>query len=195
MRGVDGADPASVTRATQEGRRRCHQVARFLVEEVPGFRDARMWGPGPSVGVWETRRLQAIYRITGDNIASAVKFDDGVAACDNPIDDVMRASAEMTHEAAVRQGEYYTIPFRALVPETIENLLFAGRLICADPAAVASVRGMPQCMAMGQATGVAAAMALEAALWVQDVNGEALAEKLAGQSVAGIADQKLVASR
>ncbi|MFV1442096.1 FAD-dependent oxidoreductase [Phaeobacter sp. JH20_30] len=194
IRGVDGTDPDSVTRATQEGRRRCHQVARFLVDAVSGFRDARMWGLGPSVGVRETRRLQAIYRITGDDIARAVKFDDGIAACDNPIDDVMRDSAEMTHEAAVSQGAYYTIPFRALVPETIENLLFAGRLICADPVAFASVRGMPQCMAMGQATGVAAAMALEGALRVQDVNGAALAGELARQGLAGIADRKLVAS-
>lgn len=194
IRGVDGTDPTSVSRATQEGRRRCHQVARFLAGDVPGFRDARMWGLGPSVGVRETRRLQAIYRITGDDIARAVKFDDGIAACDNPIDDVMRASAEMTHEAAVRQGEYYTIPFRALVPETIENLLFAGRLICADPVAFASVRGMPQCMAMGQATGVAAAMALKAALRVQEVNGAALAGELARQGLAGISDRKLVAS-
>lgn len=153
-----------------------------------------MWGLGPTVGVRETRRLQAIYRITSDDIARAVKFDDGIAACDNPIDDVMRASAEMTHKAAVRQGEYYTIPFRALVPETIENLLFAGRLICADPVAFASVRGMPQCMAMGQATGVAAAMALEGALHVQEVNGAALAAELVRQGLAGITDRKLVAS-
>lgn len=191
IRGVDGTDPESVTRATQEGRRRCHQVARFLVEEVPGFQNAQLWGLGPSVGVRETRRLQAIYRIRGDDIARAVKFDDGIAACDNPIDDVMRASAEMTHEAAVRQGEYYTIPFRALVPETIENLLFAGRLICADPVAFASVRGMPQCMAMGQATGVAAAMVLEGALRVQNVNGEILAGVLMQQGMAGIAGRTL----
>lgn len=187
IRGVDGTDPAAVARATQEGRRRCQQVARFLVEDVPGFEEAQMWGLGPTVGVRETRKLQALYRITGEDITRGTKFADGIAACDNPIDDVMRDSAEMTHEAAVDQGAYYTIPFRALVPETIENLLFAGRLICADPVAFASVRGMPQCMAMGQATGVAAAMALEDALRVQDVNGEALAGVLQQQGMAGIA--------
>lgn len=79
------------------------------------------------------------------------------------------------------------------MPETIENLLFAGRLICADPFAFASIRGMPQCMAMGQATGVAAAMALEGALQVQEVNGAALAAELFRQGLAGIADRKLVA--
>ena len=97
----------------------------------------------------------------------------------------------MSHAAQVPQGACYAIPFRALVPDTIEKLLFAGRLICADPVAFASVRGMPQCMAMGQATGVAAAMALEGALRVQDVNGEALAGVLKQQGMAGIAGRAL----
>ena len=149
---------------------------------------------GPTVGVRETRRLQALYRITGQDIAGGTRFADGIVACDNPIDDVMRDSAEMTHEAAVGQGAYYTIPFRALVPETVENLLFAGRLICADPVAFASVRGMPQCMAMGQATGVAAAMALKGALRVQDVNCETLAGVLQQQGMAGIAGRTLGAA-
>ena len=90
IRGVDGTDPAAVARATQEGRRRCREVARFLVDDVHGFENARMWGLGPTVGVLETRRLQAIYRITRDDIARADKFKDGIVACDNPIDDVMR---------------------------------------------------------------------------------------------------------
>jgi hypothetical protein len=50
---------------------------------------------------------------------------------------------------------------------------------------------MPQCMAMGQATGVAAAMALEGALRVQDVNGETLAGVLQQQGMAGIAGRTL----
>lgn len=63
MRGVDGPNPAAVTLATQERHRRCHQVARFLVEDVIVFRDAQMEGLGLTVGVRETRRLQVPYRI------------------------------------------------------------------------------------------------------------------------------------
>ena len=191
IRDVDGTDPDAVARATQEGRRRCHQVARFLKSDVPGFEAAQMWGLGPTVGVRETRRLEALYRITGTDIARATKFDDGIVAYDNPIDDVMRASSEMTHDAAVGTGDYYTIPFRCLVPRNIRNLMFAGRLICADPTAFASVRGMPQCMAMGQATGVAAAMALAGSSDVQDINGGALSMQLSAQGLTGIAGQHL----
>ncbi|MEO0371864.1 MAG: FAD-dependent oxidoreductase [Pseudomonadota bacterium] len=178
VRGVDGTDPAAVAEATQEGRRRCHQLAQFLRSDVPGFEDAFMTQLSPNAGVRETRKLQGMYRVTGDDLARATKFEDGIVACDNPVDDVMRAEGDMTHEAAIGAGEFYTIPFRSLLPEHVANLMFAGRLICADPVAFASVRGMPQCMAMGQATGVAAGMAIKDVSTVQEVDLKALVQAL-----------------
>ncbi|MEW9919890.1 FAD-dependent oxidoreductase [Marimonas sp. MJW-29] len=192
IRGVDGTDPAAVSRATQEGRRRIHQLAEFLRRDVPGFEDAYLSGIGPTVGVRETRRLQGQYRVTGTDLAAATKFPDGIVCCDNPVDDVMRDSAEMTHDAIVGQDAYYTIPFRSLVPEKIENLMFAGRIICADPVAFASVRGMPQCMAMGQATGTAAALALRDGVPVQKVDHAELVAALTAQGVNGLGGRPLV---
>ncbi len=189
IRGVDGTDPDSVTRATQEGRRRCRALARFLIESVPGFEKARMIDLGPTVGVRETRRLQAQLRVTGDAIARATKFEDGIVACDNPVDDVMRGDGgAMTHDAAVTHGAYYTIPLRSLIPQSIPNLLFAGRLICADAVAFASVRGMPQCMAMGQAVGTTAAFALSRQCPVQEVPHSAVVASLVAQGINRIGD-------
>ena len=183
VRGVDGTDPVAVGAATQEGRRRCRQLAQFLRSDVPGFENAHMSMLSPTVGVRETRKLQGIYRLKGKDLARATKFDDGVVACDNPIDDVMRAEGEMTHDAAIGSGQYYTIPFRSLVPEKVTNLMFAGRILSADPAAFASVRGMPQCMAMGQATGTAAALALRSGATVQEVSREELVRCLSQQGI------------
>jgi len=191
IRGVDGTDPQQVARATQEGRRRCHQLARFLIETVPGFEQARMSELGPTVGVRETRKLEAVHRILASDLSAGAKPADGIVCCDNPIDDVMRSDAEMTHDAIVASGDYYTIPFRAMVPERIENLLFAGRLVCADPAAFASVRGMPQCMAMGQAAGTAAAMALAKGLAVQTLDHAEIVASLAAQGMRGIGGDAL----
>lgn len=186
VRGVDGTDPEQVAKAAQEGRRRCHQLAQFLKTDIPGFEMAKMMYLGPTVGVRETRKLQGQYRVTGADLAHGTKFADGIVACDNPIDDVMRNSGDMTHEAMVSEGDYYTIPFRALVPEKIANLLFAGRIISADETAFASVRGMPQCMAMGQACGTAAALALRDGHPVQKVNHQELVAALQAQGVRGI---------
>ncbi len=146
---------------------------------------------GATVGVRETRKLEGIYTVTGEDLACATKFPDGIVCCDNPIDDVMRTANEMTHKAMVAQGAYYTIPFRALVPKEIENLMFAGRIISADSIAFASVRGMPQCMAMGQATGTAATLALRDGVTVQQVDSQELVAALKTQGVRGLGGELL----
>ena len=183
VRGVDGTDPVAVGRATQEGRRRCHQLARFLKSDVPGFADAHMSMLSPTVGVRETRKLEGVYRITGSDLVKGAMFGDGIVACDNPIDDVMRSDGDMTHDAAIEQGGYYTIPFRCLIPANVSNLMFAGRTLSADPVAFASVRGMPQCMTMGQATGTAAALALRSGCAVQAIPIDELVAELTAQGV------------
>ena len=183
VRGVDGTDPVAVGKATQEGRRRCHKLARFLRSDVPGFADAHMALLSPTVGVRETRKLEGVYRVTGADLARGTKFADGIVACDNPVDDVMRGGADMTHDAALGAGDYYTIPFRSLIPAGVPNLMFAGRIISADPTAFASVRGMPQCMAMGQATGTAAVLVLRDGATVQSVDPDELVAELTAQGV------------
>lgn len=192
VRGVNGIDPDAVAKATQEGRRRCHQLAQFLRSDVPGFEQAHMAMLSPTVGVRETRKLEGVYRVTGEDLARGTRFADGIVCCDNPIDDVMRGSGEMTHDAAVGAGAYYTIPFRALLPAKVENLMFCGRIISADAVAFASVRGMPQCMTMGQAAGTAARMAIDAKVAVQDLDLKALVSDLSAQGVHGLGDNSLI---
>lgn len=194
IRGVDGTDPQAVSRATQEGRRRCLQTAQFLRSDIPGFENARMTSLGPTVGVRETRKLQGLYRLTADDMLAGEKFHDGIVCCDNPVDDVMRTSDEMTHDASVAGGSYYRVPFRALVPEAVGNLMFAGRILSADPVAFASVRGMPQCIAMGQACGTAAGLAIRSGSRVQDVDAGTLVAALQDQGVRGLGDQPLSAA-
>lgn len=191
VRGVDGTDPVEVANATQEGRRRCHQLAQFLRSDVPGFDKAHMALLSPTIGVRETRKLEAQYKVTGEDLARATKFPDGIVCCDNPVDDVMRGNGSMTHEAIVGKGSYYTIPFRSLVPEKISNLMFAGRIVSADPVAFASVRGMPQCMTMGQATGTAAALAISNDTPLKDISIKTLIAELTQQGVNGLGNNRL----
>jgi FAD dependent oxidoreductase len=186
IRGVDGTEPAEVARATQEGRKRCRALVAFLRDEVPGFAHAWMANLGPTVGVRETRKLRGLYRLTADDVAAATKFADGIVACANPIDDVMRGNDAMTHDAAVAEAAYYTLPFRCLVPAAIENLMFAGRNVSADPVAFASIRGMPQCMTMGQAIGTAAAVALNPGMAVQAIDGRDIAARMTAQALWGL---------
>jgi hypothetical protein len=182
----DGSDPDHVTRATCEARDRCQQLAEFVRSEIPGFEKSRMIYLGPSVGVRETRKFEGLYRLTAEDLVGARKFSDGVVACDNPIDDVFRGANVMTHETIINDGDYYTIPFRTMVPKKIDNLLFAGRLISADPVAFASARGMSQCMLMGQACGVAAKQIIDKGARVQEFDAGKLVAALTRLGVTGL---------
>ena len=104
----------------------------------------------------------------------------------------MRGSSDMTHDAAVSAGSYYTIPFRALMPANVSNLMFCGRIISADAVAFASVRGMPQCMSMGQAAGTAAAMMIENDAAVQELDLSALVADLTRQGIHGLGNSSLI---
>lgn len=186
IEGVNGCDQQSVTGATAEARRRCLRLAEFVKEAIPGFENARLLYLGPSVGIRETRKFEGLYRLTIRDLADSAKFPDGIVACDNPIDDVFRGGNVMTHNSVVDKGQYYTIPFRCMVPKKIDNLLFAGRLISADPDAFASVRGMSQCMIMGQACGTAAEQVIKSGIPVQQINTRELVASLLEQGVNGI---------
>ena len=191
--GVAGSDMCSVASATLRARRQVLALASFCRDEMPGFEHAHVSRIGPVVGVREGRRLEGLYTLTREDVAAATKFDDGIVAADSPLDEVFRddSSALYSHEAALPPGGYYTIPFRTLVPRAVRNLLFAGRARSVDLAAYATGRGMPQCMIMGQAAGVGAALALRAGCDVQQIDRAAVVSRLLERGVNGIGGRLL----
>jgi len=191
IRNIDGTKPLEVMKASIEARKRAHQLASFLKEEIPGFENAYIESMGSTVGVRETRRFEGMYKLTEDDIFTGKKFSDGVVCCDNAVDDVFRGSNTMKHTSLRKKGVYYQVPYRCMVPKKIENLLFAGRLISADSVAMASTRSMAMCMGMGHACGVAADLAIKNNTPVQDIDCDELIKKLQEQSVHGLAGEKL----
>ena len=57
-------------------------------------------------------------------------------------------------------GRYFQVPYRALVPKGVGNLLVAGRCIGGDKISHASARNMMCCAVSGQGAGVAAAVSI-----------------------------------
>jgi hypothetical protein len=76
MRNVDATNPEALTHAEIEGRRQCHEYARFLRENVPGYEEAVLVSTSPAVGVRESRRIIGDYVLTGDDVLEARHFDD-----------------------------------------------------------------------------------------------------------------------
>jgi hypothetical protein len=162
MTRVTGLDPTQgeqLSQAEFEGRKQAFEYARFLREQVPGYEKSFISNLSVQIGIRESRRIYGDYRLTRQDVLSARKFSDAIAQCGAPIED--HHVGGDTRWEYLPEGETYQIPYRCLLPQRVESLLVAGRCLSADHDAHASVRSMGQCMAMGQAAGVAAVFSIE----------------------------------
>ena len=146
LTGYDGTDPESLTAAEFDARARISEVLHYITENLPGFEKCYLLDVAEQMGVRQTRLLQGEYVVTKDDLVSRRHFADSVA----------------------RGRDYYT-PYRALLPRGVEQLLVAGRHYSATPDAQRMSREIPPCMAMGQAAGIAAGIAVDKGIRVRDV--------------------------
>ena len=158
---LDATNAEDLTAAELEGRRQVRQMVEFITKRVPGFEKAYLLRMGAQIGVRESRRVMGDHLLTTDDVLSARKFDDGIARGSYPVD-IHNPAGTGTVIRRLPPGEAYDIPYRCLRPRGFANLLVAGRPISADHGAHSSLRVMPIAMAVGEAAGVAAALALTA---------------------------------
>ena len=153
---VNATDPEFLTRAEMEGRMQALEYIRFLRDYIPGYQSAGLAAMSSQIGVRETRRIIGDYVLTRDDVLGARQFDDQIALCGAPIED--HGTGERTKWVYLPEGQCVGIPYRALLPRQVSNVLVTGRCFSATHEAHASVRSMAQCMGMGHAAGVAAAL-------------------------------------
>jgi FAD-dependent oxidoreductase family protein len=153
----DMTDPFEATEAEMTGRAEAEKAARFLAAHMPGFGEAFLADTPTQLGVRETRRAAGEYELNGDDVLGAGRFDDAVAVGAWPQE--FHVAGKETQWVWLEQGAYYQVPYRSLVASGIDNLLLAGRCICATHEALASTRVIAPSMAQGEAAGVAAALA------------------------------------
>lgn len=157
VNGVNGTDPESLTFGEKEGRRQIEDIQRYLITYVPGFENAYFTKMAPFIGIRETRRIVGKYVLTADDILGCRRFDDSIAVASYPLDIHHPEGGGCTLTWC---GDCYDIPYRTLLPEKIENLLVAGRCISTTHEAMSAIRVMAPCMAMGEAAGRAAKLAI-----------------------------------
>ena len=158
--GEDPVDPFSLTRAETEGRRQVFELLKYLQENVPGYEKARLLFSGPNVGIRSSRQMQGIYTLTASDILENRMFDDRIAAFGYPID-IHSSDGTETESSFLKEGTYYTIPYRCLINAAVPNLMAAGRNISCSFEAQASTRVSPCCAALGQVSGTAAFLAVK----------------------------------
>lgn len=158
LTGFDGVDPVSMTSADFTARERIATALDVIRAELPGFEKCFLLDTAQQIGVRQTRLLRGEYVVTQDDIRSRRHFDDSVA----------------------RGRDYYT-PYRAMLPRNVEQLLVAGKHYSATPQAQRTSREIPPCMAMGQAAGIAAALAVQGGVMVRDVSASLIQSAMRAQ--------------
>lgn len=176
--GKNGADAYELSEAEIEGRRQLKKVVRFLTANVPGMEKAHITSIPNGIGIRETRRIEGEYVLNSTDILQGRKFEDCIAKNGYCIDIHDPKGNGWGVSFIQSEDGCYDIPYRCLVPKKTENLLVAGRCISTTAKALASTRIMPSCMAIGEAAGMAAAMAVEKHMRPREVDVSVLRKKL-----------------
>jgi hypothetical protein len=172
----DGTDPADLTHFEMEGRKQAMHAVAAMRAYNPGCENARLRNFGMTLGVRDTRKIDAVYNMTSQDVREQGRFDDSVGIFPEFIDGYGILILPTT-------GRYFHVPYRSLIPKGVDNLLVAGRATGGDRDSHAATRNMMCCTVTGQGAGVAAAMSLKHEQPVADLNIDLLQAELLRQGV------------
>jgi hypothetical protein len=157
----DATDTESLTAAEIQGRRRMMEVMDYhqRVDKKPWLLDHC----SPIIGIREGARIAGDYVLTVDDLRAGRSFDDGVARGTYYLDGHKPDDDKRTYILPKDQLAVppYQIPLRSLIARDGRNVMMAGRNLSADQLALSSARVSTCGAMMGQAAGIAAAMAVD----------------------------------
>jgi len=172
----DGTDPDSMTRFEIEGRKQAMHAINALKAYTPGCEEARLRNFGMTIGIRDTRKIDAVYNMTETDVREQGRFEDTIGIYPEFIDGYGVLILPTT-------GRYMQIPYRSMLPQKVQGLLVAGRATGGDKIAHAATRNMACCAVAGQGAGIAAALSVKTGVELDAVNISAVQQELARQEV------------
>ena len=172
----DGTDPADLTHFEMEGRKQAMHAVAAMRAYNPGCENARLRNFGMTLGVRDTRKIDAVYNMTAHDVREQARFNDSVGIFPEFIDGYGILILPTT-------GRYFHVPYRTLIPKGVDNLLVAGRATGGDRDSHAATRNMMCCTVTGQGAGVAAALSLKHDQAVAELSIDLLQAELLRQGV------------
>lgn len=171
---IDGTDARSLTEAERVARKQIPVIVDFLRAYVPGYENCYVVSSAAMMGVRETRHFEGVYTLTKEDIMEKQSFDDWIVRDAEFNFDVHNLSGGGLDKSGLQHGfppnTSYQIPYRCCLPVQYEGLLFSGRLISGTHMAHSNFRAMPICMAIGEGTGYAAAVASRLDIRLREVD-------------------------
>ena len=171
--GGDGLDVENLTRAEVETRVKLWEQVEQL-RKKPGLESIALLDTPMSIGVRETRRIQGEYTLTEKEAIAGTRFPDVIAISSNPMPSYKGKRYFFQHEG-------FDIPYRSLVPKKVEGLVLSGRCISCEQGPFQSARSMAPAMAVGHASGCAAALAATTGVPPRKLDVKALQKLLVSQ--------------
>ena len=172
--GYDGTDPNDLTHGEIEGRRQAMLAVRALQKFQPGCESAKLRNFGMTLGIRDTRKIDAVYNMTEVDVREQARFDESVGIFPEFIDGYGILILPTT-------GRYFQLPYRTLLPQGIKNLICAGRITGGDRVSHAATRNMMCCAVTGQAAGTAAALSVKRNEAFESLSVAALQDELKRQ--------------
>ena len=169
-------------RSEQEtiSQQRLYDVAEVLKMHVPGFENSYITGMASLLGIRESRRIIGDYKVTLDDFRSARQFEDNIGKGAMPAGTHTPDGITMD-VYNLEPGKSMGIPYRCMLPKGKEGLLVSGRCSSYEAAVANCIRCMAQVMAMGEAAGTAAAIAVKQGVTPRGININMLQEALRKQ--------------
>jgi hypothetical protein len=171
---INGVDAAELSRAEIATRLRVYEDFAAKQAKHPELIDARVVETPPLLGIRQTRFIEGEYKLTAEDAIGGARFDDVVAVSPCAIIGYYGYRRYLEHDG-------YDIPYRCLVPKTIESLLVAGRCISSDQQPYESHRAMVNIIAIGQAAGTAAALCVRDGVLPRRLDVKKLQDTLVAQ--------------
>ncbi|MBO5454819.1 MAG: FAD-dependent oxidoreductase [Clostridia bacterium] len=151
-------DPFDISRAEIEARKQISEMMVFFKANSKAFEKSNLVSIAHHIGVRESRKLKGVHILTQQELKDCTAFEDTIALGNYPID-IHNPEGKGTTLYYFKDEEFYHIPYRSLLPKEYDNMLVAGRCLSATHEAHSAVRIMPICACMGQAAGIAIALA------------------------------------
>jgi hypothetical protein len=169
----DATNGLEMSEAEIESHKQLRQFIAFFKKHIPGYECSFLHSMAHHTGVRESRRILGHDYITVEDYKRAAKYDDAIARCQYMID-IHNPDGSGTEHYHLPEGEYYEIPYGCVVPKDIDNLTVGGRPISVDHGVHSSMRVMPPACSVGQAAGMAAALAAKESTTPGELDGKAV---------------------
>jgi hypothetical protein len=187
---INGLEPDDLTRGEIDGRRQAIEAFEFL-RTVPGFEKAYIVDLPPQLGIRETRRMVGGYMLSGEDVLGCASFEDSIGVNGWPMEQHVAGDVVFKFPPIPESRGFNELPYRMLVPQRVDNLLVAGRCASMTHEGQSAARVSGACFAMGEAAGVAAALALAGNTIPRDIAVEKLQQQLGDAGAFIGRDQKV----